>query len=59
MLSSVLGLLAPILKNLFLKLLTENFIKNVAIQALEGAAKSSNNTINEELVESVKQAWGK
>ena len=59
MIQAALGLLAPIFKSLLLKLLTETFLKDVTIQALEEAAKLTDNNVDDELVESVKKAWNK
>lgn len=59
MLQAALGLLAPIFKSLLLKLLTETFLKDVAIQALEEAAKLTDNDVDDEMVKSVKKAWNK
>ena len=59
MLKTALGLLAPILKTLLLQLLTEAFVKDLAIQALEQAAKATDSDVDDALVESVKKAWSK
>lgn len=57
MIHAALGLLAPIFKSLLLKLITEAFLKDLAIQALEEAAKATDNKVDDRLVASVKEAW--
>ena len=51
------AILTPILKSILFSLLTEAFIKNFAIHALEEAVKLSDNNVDDKIVADVKKAW--
>jgi len=49
-------MIGTILKKLLLKLMTEQFLKQVIVLGLERLAKKTDNTIDDEIVAAVKEA---
>ena len=52
------GLIAKIGMSLIAQLVTEKFIKRILLEGLSAVAKKTENTVDDEIVNFVRDAWG-
>lgn len=57
LIATIVGTLGSVLVKMLMQLLTEKFLKEVIVHGLEAVARTTANTVDDDLVKAAKEAW--